>query len=160
MSCVREERQEAENNPSLLGKDSAYGKAIQAMLEAKPEDITDQITYMDSKCHGCVVGHILKVTDGLNYQKYNEDQRKRMEEDVLAESLVRRLMKKNFGVHGVTLDMTLSAIHDDYICDHITFEEMQDLSIECLEGFRDEGMYEYTSVADEEDDDDYDEDDE
>ena len=155
MSCGCKREQEKDSSPSLIDKKSIYAKAIQAIKDAKPEDITDQVTYMDSNCHGCLVGHILKITDGLDYKKYKEDQIRRTEHiDILDDGLVRKYMKKNFGENALNLDITLSTIHDDYINDGIDFAEMQQTAIECLESFRDQGIYEYEPYETDYDDED------
>ncbi len=151
MSCGCRSEQETDSSPSLLDKKSVYEKAIQAIKEAKPDDITQQVTYMDENCHGCLVGHLLKVTDGLNYEQYNKDLSQHNE--LRYESLVRKLMNKNFGTESFDLDVDLSTIHDDYINDDLSFEEMQEKAIECLEAFRDDGHYGYESVRCDYDDD-------
>jgi len=158
MSCGCDVEQEKDSNPSLLEKESNYAKAIQAILDAKPEDITDQITYMDKNCHGCLVGHVLKVTDGLNYQLYNEDQEERLRNtNSTADGIVRKLMDKNFGEQSIRLDSDLSAIHNDYLEDNISFEEMKAYAKDCLESYRDGKHWIYELEGDFDDYDDEDE---
>lgn len=147
--------QEAVPSPSLFGKKSAYDKAIQAVKEATEQDITMDVTYMDANCHGCLVGHILKVTDGLNYETYQKSLTIPNGTDYDG-SLVKTLMNKHFDKDAFDLDVELSTIHDDYINDDISFESMKIEALACLESFRDHGEYGYESVRIEDDDDYYD----
>lgn len=151
MSCGCKCEQEADKSPSLLDEQSAYDKAIDIIMNVKPDELTQEVTYMDENCHGCLVGHILKVTDGLNYKDYqanlgNSDQ-----------SIIKNLMKKNFGEGSYDLDQELSTIHDDWINDEIEFEEMQKEAINCLKTYKTGRTYGYEAkyYGEDWDDDDY-----
>lgn len=146
MSCGDKQDMCCKDSDNFIHK-SEYDKAIEIVKQIEGDEITTNHEYIDENCHGCLVGHILKVTDGLTYDKFEADR----PNSYSSPSITSKLMKDHFGEKGWMLDQTLSAIHSDYADDWITVEEMKEEAIKALEAFRDKGDYEYTAMNEDED---------
>ena len=155
MSCSEQESICC-NETGNFSKKADFEKAIGIVKNIKEGDLTLEHQYMDQTCHGCLVGHILKVTDGLTYDD--------MVHDASTGTYAKKdqLLKERFGNESWYIDSELSSIHGDYADDYIDLDEMKQHAIECLTKIGSGLPYEYVSKKDDDwdDEDEYYDDDE